>query len=77
MVSEQLFLGMTKVEGKLDAVLEEIKALIHGMAIQNNEMMMLMTNKKGGVNKGSILGNLMEVLNDVEEFKELKQTGAL
>ena len=65
------------MEGKLDAVLEEIKALIHGMAIQNNEMMRLMTNKKGDVNRGSILGNRVEVLDDVKELKELKQTGAL
>ena len=78
MVSEKVFLGkMARVEGKLDVVLEEIKALLCGTAIQNNEMMRLMINKKGGVNRGSILGNPMEVLNDMNELKELKQTGAL
>ena len=78
MISEKVFLGkMARVKGKLDVVLEEIKALLCGMDIQNNEMMRLMINKKGGVNRGSILGNPMEVLDDMNELKELKQTGAL
>ena len=78
MVSEKVFFGkMERVERKLDVVLEEIKALLCGMAIQNNEIMRLMTNKKGGVNRGSILGNPAKVLYEVEELKELKQTGAL
>ena len=48
MVSKQVFLGkMARVEGKLDVVLEEIKALLCGIAIQNNEMIRLMINKKG------------------------------
>ena len=68
---------MARVEGKLDVVLEEIKALICGIAIQNNEMMRLMINKKGGVNRGSILGNPVEILDDMNELKELKQTGSL
>ena len=78
MVSKQVFLGkMARVEGKLDVVLKEIKALLCGIAIQNNEMMRLMINKKGGVNRGSILGNPVEVLDDMNELKELKQTGSL
>ena len=78
MVSKNMVLGkMAKVEGKLDAILEEIKALLHGMAIQNNESMRQMTKQKGGVNKGFIVGNLAAVLDDVDEFKKLKQTGPL
>ena len=65
------------MEGKLDVVLEEIKALLHGMTIQNNEIMRQMIKQEGGVNRGFILGNPAGVLDDVEEFKKLKQIGPL
>ena len=68
---------MARVEGKFDAVLEEIKALLRGMAIQNNEIMRQLTKQESGINKGFILGNLDGVIDDVEEFKKLKQTGPL
>ena len=45
-----------RVERKIDDTLEEIKTLLKGMALQNNEIMMQIINKKGGVNRGCILG---------------------
>ena len=68
---------MARVERKIDDAFEEIKTLIKGMVLQNNEIMRQIINKKGGVNKGSILGNPAGVLDDVEEFKELKQIDPL
>ena len=47
------------------------------MARQNNEIMRLVTNQKGGVNSRSILANPAGVVDEVEELKELKQTGSL
>ena len=30
---------MVRIEGKLEVVFEEIKSLVHGMTLQNNEIM--------------------------------------
>ena len=68
---------MARVERKIDDALEKIKTLIKGIAHQNNEIMRQIINIKGEVNRGSILGNPTGVLDEVEEFKELKQTGPL
>ena len=68
---------MARVEKKIDDALEKIKTMIKTMARQNNEIIRLITNQKGGVNSGSILGNHAGVVNEVEELKELKQTGSL
>ena len=68
---------MARVERKIDDALKEIKTMIKRMARQNNEIMKLITNQKGGVNSRSILGNPAGVIDEVEELKELKQTGSL
>ena len=31
--------NLARIEGKLEVALEEIKSLIHGMSLQNNEIM--------------------------------------
>ena len=74
-------MDMARVEWRIDADLEEIKTLIKGMALQNNEIMMLITNQEGGFNRGSIFGNpagvLDEVNSGIQDLKKLRQTGSL
>ena len=49
--------SIARVEGRLDAALEEIKALINGMALQKNDLRTQFANQEAGVTQGSILGN--------------------
>ena len=46
--------SLARVKGRLDATLEEIKSLIQGMTLQNNELKSQFANHEA---KGSILGN--------------------
>ena len=47
---------------RVDAVLEEIKAMINGMTFQQNEIRTQLNNHEVRLSRGSILGNLGEVV---------------
>ena len=47
---------MVGVEGKLDATVAEIKALINGVTLQHNDFRSLMATRENGNHGGSILG---------------------
>ena len=49
--------SLARVERRLDATLEEIKSLIQGMTLQNNELRSQIASQEARVARGSILGN--------------------
>ena len=53
--------NLAKVEGRVDAAFEEIKTLINGMTMQNNELRSQMSNPEERTNRVSVLGNPLGV----------------
>ena len=47
---------MARVEGRVDAVMEEIKALINNMTLQFNDLSTQVATIENSHNRGSILG---------------------
>ena len=48
---------LSRVEGKVDAAMEEIKTMMSGMTIQYNDIRSQLSQLEGGLGRGSILGN--------------------
>ena len=53
-----------RVEGKVDAVIEEIKIMMSGMTIQYNDIRSQLSQLEGGLGRGSILGNPAGVIGE-------------
>ena len=60
---------ISRIEGKLDSALVEIKALINGITLQNNKIRRQMVNKNNESNMGSMMGSPMAVNGEVQTVK--------
>ena len=56
---------LSRVEGKVDAAMEEIKTMMSGMTIQYNDIRSQLSQLEGGLGEGSILGNPTRVVGEV------------
>ena len=59
---------LVRVEGRLDATLEEIKALINDTTLKKNEIQNQIAKQDGGVQRGSILGRPLGVQGRSQDF---------
>ena len=60
---------ISRIEGKLDSTLVEIKALINGITLQNNKIRRQMVNKDNESNMRLMMGSLMTVNGEVQIVK--------